>query len=205
MSERELHVVTGAFNHSGKYITARLLEEGHNVRTLTNSLNRPNPFNGEVEALPFYFDDRQKLVESFHGVKVFYNTYWVRFSNQDFSHSGAIKNTLKLFDAAKDAGVERIVHASVTNASQDCPLGYFSGKARLEKALMESGMSYAILRPAVLFSREDVFINNIAWVLRNLPVFGVFGSGKYRLQPIYVDDFAQLAVEQGVSRSDCIV
>lgn len=40
-------------------------------------------------------------------------------------------------------------------------------------------------------------INNIAWVLRRFPVFGVFGDGKYRLQPIYVDDLASLAVEQG--------
>jgi NADH dehydrogenase len=70
---------------------------------------------------------------------------------------------------------------------------------------MESGLSYAILRPAVLFGREDVLINNIAWMLRHLPVFGVFGDGHYRLQPVYVDDLAGLAVEHGKTRDNVIV
>jgi len=104
---------------------------------------------------------------------------------------------LRLFDAAKKAGVDRVVHVSITNPSEDSPLEYFRGKARLERALRESGLSYAILRPAVLFGHEDILINNIAWVLRRLPVFGVFGDGQYRLQPIHVDDLARLAVEQG--------
>jgi nucleoside-diphosphate-sugar epimerase len=84
-------------------------------------------------------------------------------------------------------------------------LEYFSGKAKLEKALIESGMSYAILRPTVLFGKEDILINNIAWVLRHLLVFGVFGDGRYKLQPIYVDDLAELAVAYGARRDNVIV
>jgi len=197
MSEKELHVVTGAFGYSGKYIARRLLDEGHRVRTLTNSVGRANPFGGEVEAVPYHFDDGSKLVEALRGVRVLYNTYWVRFNHADFKHASAVENTLKLFDAAKKAGVGRVVHVSITNPAEDSPLEYFRGKARLERALTESGLSYAILRPAVLFGREDILINNIAWVLRRLPIFGVFGDGQYRLQPIHVDDLAKLAVEQG--------
>jgi uncharacterized protein YbjT (DUF2867 family) len=193
----ELHVVTGAFGYSGKYIAARLLAEGHRVRTLTNSLQRPNPFGEKVEAHPFNFDDPDALVESLRGAKVLYNTYWVRFNYSFFKHADAVRNTLTLFDAAKRAGVERIVHVSITNPSEDSPLEYFSGKARLERGLKESGLSYAILRPTVLFGKEDILINNIAWALRHLPIFGTFGDGTYRLQPIYVDDLAALAVEQG--------
>ena len=106
-------------------------------------------------------------------------------------------NTLKVFEAARRAGVARIVHVSITNPSLDSPLEYFHGKAQLEQALAGSGISYAILRPAVLFGHEDILVNNIAWVLRHLPLFGVFGDGQYRLQPIHVDDFAQLAVKMG--------
>jgi NADH dehydrogenase len=201
----ELHVVTGAFGYSGKYITARLLAEGHRVRTLTNSLNRPNPFGEKVEAHPFNFEDPDALVESLCGAKVLYNTYWVRFNYSFFKHTDAVQNTLTLFDAAKRAGVERIVHVSITNPSEDSPLEYFSGKARLERALKESGLSYAILRPTVLFGKEDILINNIAWALRHLPIFGTFGNGSYRLQPIYVDDLAALAVEQGKRREDVTV
>ena len=205
MSSNDLHVVTGAFGYSGKYIAARLLERGIRVRTLTNSPGRTNPFEGRVQALPFHFDDSPQLVQALQGAKVLYNTYWVRFNHRLFQHSEAVANTLKLFAAAQEAGVQRIVHVSITNPSEDSPLEYFSGKARLERALRESGLSYAILRPTVLFGKEDILINNIAWALRHLPIFGVFGVGRYRLQPIYVDDLAKLAVEQGERRENVVI
>ena len=202
---QELYVVTGAFGYSGKYIAARLLAEGRRVRTLTNSLHRPNPFGEQVEAHAFNFDHPEKLAESLRGARVLYNTYWVRFNYTFFKHEDAVQSTLTLFEAAKEAGVERVVHVSITNPSEHSPLEYFSGKGRLEKALIESGLSYAILRPTVLFGKEDILINNIAWTLRRLPVFGVFGDGSYRLQPIYVDDLAALAVEQGKRRENAII
>ncbi len=205
MPKQELHVVTGAFVYSGKYIAARLLKENRRVRTLTNSLQRDNPFGEEVEARPYNFEDFTALIESLRGAAVLYNTYWVRFNTREFQHSTAVENSLKLFQAAKEAGVKRVVHVSITNPSLDSPLEYFSGKACLEKALIDTGLSYAILRPAVLFGKEDILINNIAWTLRHLPVFGIFGSGNYRLQPIFVDDFAALAVEQGRQKRNCII
>ncbi len=97
-----------------------------------------------------------------------------------------------MFEAARQAGVKRIVHISITNPDENSPLEYFSGKARMEKALIATGIPYSILRPAVLFGKEDILINNIAWTLRRLPFFGLFGDGSYRLQPIFVDDLAGL-------------
>lgn len=203
----QLHIVTGAYGYSGKYVAQRLLNEGHRVRTLTNSVNRANPFGNKIEAHPFNFENKTALIESMRGAEVFYNTYWVRFNYtmQGFQHSVAVENTLRMFEAAKEAGVRRIVHVSITNPSKESPLEYFSGKAVLEEALINSGVSYCILRPTVLFGKEDILINNIAWALRRLPVFGVFGDGNYRLQPIYVDDLAQLMVEQGKSRENKII
>jgi NADH dehydrogenase len=200
-----LHAVTGAFGYSGRYITQRLLDAGNQVITLTNSLHLQNPWGARVVAHPFNFDNPDQLAESLRGVSVLYNTYWVRFNYTTFKHSQAVENTLKLFDAAKRAGVERIVHTSITNPDEKSHLEYFSGKGRLERALIESGISYAILRPTVLFGKEDILINNIAWAMRNLPVFGTFGNGRYRLQPIYVDDFAQLMIEQGARRENAII
>ena len=200
-----LYAVTGAFGYSGKYITKRLLERGHKVITLTNSPDRANPFAGRVKPYPFNFDNHEELSWSLRGVSVLYNTYWVRFNHRLFTHADAVRNTERLFEAAKEASVERIVHVSITNPSEESPLEYFSGKARLERALADSGISHAILRPTVLFGKEDILINNIAWALRRLPIFGVFGSGEYRLQPIYVDDFAALAVEQGAKRENVTI
>jgi NADH dehydrogenase len=190
------YVVTGAFGYSGKYIARRLLDEGHTVRTLTDSPDRANPFGDRVVAVPFHFDDPQALVEALGGAEVLINTYWVRFDHRDFTHSQAVENTLELFSAAREAGVGRIVHVSITNPSEDSPLPYFRGKARLERALRESGLPHSILRPAVLFGGEDILVNNIAWALRRLPAFGVFGRGEYGIQPIHVDDLAALAVAE---------
>ena len=191
------HAVTGAYGYSGKYIARKLLERHETVITLTNSRTRKNDFANDVAAHPFNFDNPAKLIDSLREVKVLYNTYWVRFNHRRVTHADAVANTRTLFRCAAEAGVERIVHISITNPSLDSPLEYFRGKAELEKALRESGVPHSILRPTVLFGKEDILINNIAWALRHLPVIGLFGDGSYELQPIHVGDLAQCAVEAG--------
>jgi NADH dehydrogenase len=192
-----MHIaVTGAFGYSGRYIAQRLLAAGHRVTTLTNSPNRPNPFGDRVRVAAFDFDRPERLAATLRGVDALINTYWVRFDHPLFTHAEAVANTRVLFAAAAQAGVGRIVHVSITNPDPQSPLPYFRGKAELEAALRVTAVSHCILRPAVLFGREDVLINNIAWALRRLPVFGVFGDGSYRLQPIHVDDLAAAAVDK---------
>lgn len=188
--------VTGAFSYSGKYITHRLLAEGHEVITLTGHPNRPDPFGGAVKAYPLDFDEAG-MAASLKGVDTLYNTYWVRFDKGGNTQPRAVENTRKLVQAAARAGVRRIVHISIANPSAESHLPYYWGKAVNEKAVMESGMSYAILRPTVLFGKEDVLINNIAWLLRRFPFFGQIGDGQYGIQPVYVDDLAALAAEAG--------
>ncbi|MDH4184240.1 MAG: NAD-dependent epimerase/dehydratase family protein [Nitrospinota bacterium] len=202
MSQKDIHAVTGAFGYSGKYITSKLLEMGKTVITLTNSPNRPNPFGERVKAFAFNFDNPSRLAASLAGVKVLYNTYWVRFNHQDFTHAKAVENSRILFEAAARAGVERVVHISITNPDINSPLEYFRGKAQVEQALEQTGVSHAIIRLAVLFGGEDILVNNIAWTLRTFPLFGIFGDGSYRLEPIYVDDLAEIAVAQGQGRDN---
>jgi len=196
--------VTGAFSYSGKYITKRLLERGEEVVTLTNHPNRPDPFGGKVKAFPMGFDNETQLITSLQGVDVLVNTYWVRFDKGDNTQPKAVENTGKLVNAAVKAGVKRIVHISITNPSADSHLPYFWGKAANEKFVTGSGMSYTILRPTVLFGKEDILINNIAWLLRRFPAFGLPGDGSYKLSPVYVDDLAALAVEAVYSRENYI-
>ncbi len=187
--------VTGAFSYSGKYITGRLLARGEEVITLTNHPNRPDPFAGKVKAFPLNFKNEDELISTLRGTDVLVNTYWVRFDKDNNTQPRAVENTKILVSAAAKAGVKRIVHISITNPSADSHLPYFWGKAANEKAVVDSGMSYAILRPTVLFGKEDILINNIAWLLRRLPIFGLPGDGSYKLSPVYVDDLAELTVE----------
>jgi uncharacterized protein YbjT (DUF2867 family) len=194
-----MDAVTGAFSYTGKYITRRLLAQGRQVITLTGHSDRPNEFNGQVRAFPYDFAHPDRLAASLKGVDTLYNTYWVRFDHGQTTYGGAVDSTCRLFEAAQRAGVRRVVHVSITNPSFDSPLPYFHGKAVLEKALKDSRLSYAILRPTVIYSLEDILINNIAYLLRTFPVFAIPGDGKYRLQPVYVEDMADQAVEAGLS------
>jgi len=193
----EVNVVTGAFGYTGKYITRRLLARGVQVRTLTGHPGRPNPFGPQVRVYPFHFDRPTELVRSLEGATTLYNTYWVRFNYGSVTFERAVEHTRVLIRAAEEAGVRRIVHISITNASPDSPLPYFRGKGLLEQTIMNSRLSHAIIRPTVIFGAEDILINNIAWLLRRYPVFAIFGRGDYRLQPVYVDDVAELAVDVG--------
>ncbi len=199
-----MDAVTGAFSYTGKYITRRLLAAGRPVITLTGHPNRPNEFQGQVRAFPYNFIHPDQLAETLRGVDTLYNTYWVRFDHGQATYGNAVDNTRLLFEAARQAGVRRVVHVSITNPSLASPLPYFHGKAVLEQALQESGLTYAILRPTVIYSLEDILINNIAYLLRVFPIFAIPGDGKYQLQPVYVEDMADLAVEAGCSAQNIV-
>lgn len=197
--------VTGAFSYSGKYITKQLLARGEQVITLTGHPNRPDPFEGKVKAYPLDFDEAG-MSRSLQGTDVLVNTYWVRFDRGENTQPRAVENTRKLIRAANAAGVKRVVHISIANPSADSPLPYYSGKAANEQAVIESGMSYAILRPTVLVGGgEDILINNIAFLLRHFPVFFIPGDGSYGIQPVHVDDLADLAVQAVYSRENYLM
>ena len=153
-------VVTGAFGFSGRRIAEKLLVRGGMVRTLTNHRRAESPLFGRVQVCPLDFTDTHQLTESMRGASVLYNTYWIRFSYGGLTHEGAVENTKTLIRAAEAAGVKRIVHVSITNPSIDSSLPYFRGKAEVEQAIQSSSLSYAILRPAVLFGEGDIAIRD---------------------------------------------
>ena len=151
------------------------------------------------------FDDRAELSRSLEGATTLFNTYWVRFAagpNRSRTSGG---HSRTLFQAAREAGVQRLVHVSITHPSEASPYPYFRGKAYVERAVTESGLSYAILRPAILFGGDGVLLNNIAWLLRRLPVFAVGGRGDYRIRGIHIDDLARLCVVHGRTSDDCVI
>ena len=194
-------VVTGAFSYTGGYIARRLLQLGTRVKTLTRHPDLKNAFNGAVDAAPLDFADKATLTQSMQGADVFFNTYWIRFERGKRTFDQAVANSKILFEAAIDAGVSKIVHVSVSNPTADSPLPYFSGKWRVEEALKGYGIPYAIIRPTLVFGKDDLLLNNIAWALRRFPIFPVYGNGTYRVQPIFAEDLADHIVE-AASTSD---
>jgi uncharacterized protein YbjT (DUF2867 family) len=199
-------LVTGAFSYSGAQIAERLLASGHDVRTLTFHPDRPHPLRASVDALEYRFDDPAALARSLMGVSTLYNTFWVRFDHGKASFANAIESSRMLFFAAKRAGVQRIVHLSITNPSLDSPLPYFRGKALVEYALAQSGVPYSIVRPTWIFGGErDVLVNNIAWILRRMPAFALPGDGAYPVQPVHVQDLARICIEASNATEDVVI
>jgi uncharacterized protein YbjT (DUF2867 family) len=186
-------VVTGGFSYTGRFIARTLLDKGRRVRTLTNHPQRPGAQEIDVDVAPLKFTDRAALVESLRGADTFYNTYWVRFRHGGIGFGDAIANTRILMSAAAEAGVRKVVHISVSNPSLDSHLDYYAGKARTEEIVRESGLPWAILRPTLIFGPGDILINNIAWLLRNMPFFVIPESGRYRVQPVAGEDVAEIA------------
>ena len=201
--DQGFHVVTGAFSYSGAAIARELERSGWRVRTLTGHPERARPDSG-IDVRPLQFEDPAALTTSLEGATTLYNTYWVRFPHGDQDHDRAVANSRTLFQAAQRAGVERIVHISITHPSISSPYGYFRGKAQVERDLAEVAVPYAVLRPATLFGGDGVLLNNIAWLLRHVPVFGVGGKGDYRVRPVHIDDLAALAVAAGAERADTV-
>ena len=199
-----LDVVTGAFSYSGAAIARELQAAGRRVRTLTGHPDRA-PADSDIEVRPLNFDDPAGLSRDLQGARTLYNTYWVRFARRQLDHDIAVRNSRTLFQAAAAAGIQRIVHVSITHPSLDSPYPYFRGKAQVEQILADTGVAHAIARPAILFGGDGVLINNIAWLLRHLPVFAIGGNGNYRVRGIHVDDLARLCIELGARDDNLIV
>ncbi|MBV9716338.1 MAG: NAD(P)H-binding protein [Solirubrobacterales bacterium] len=191
----ETDLVTGAFSYSGSRIAELLIESGREVRTLTHHPDREHPLRARVQASPYRFDDPLALIRSLEGITTLYNTYWVRFERGRTTFAAAVANSRALFEAARRAGVARIVHVSIANPSIDSPLPYYRGKALAEDALAAAHIAYSIVRPTWIFGGgRDILANNIAWILRHMPIFVVPGDGQYLVQPVHVDDLANICL-----------
>jgi Predicted nucleoside-diphosphate-sugar epimerases len=190
-----MKIVTGAFGYIGNYITQYLLNQGEEVTTVTTHVDKPNPFGNIVKPHKYDFDNPEMLINHLKGADTLFNTYWIRFPFDGHTFESAVRDTEILFSAAKSAGIKKIVQISVTNASIDSPLPYYRGKAEQERLLENVGIDYSIVRPTLVFGKEDILVNNIGWLIRHFPLFPIFGDGKYRVQPVNVKDLARIAVE----------
>ena len=198
----DLDVVTGAFGFTGSRIAERLLGAGREVRTISRRAPGGHTLAQQVAVQPYGFSQPDELRDQLRGVEVLYITYWMRFPRGGVTFEPIVENVRRLVAAAVAADVRRLVYISVSNATHDASTAYFRAKAEAEEAVRAAGRSYAIIRPTLLYGEGDILINNMAWALRRLPVVGIPGDGRYRVQPVYVDDVADLAVDLGRRADD---
>lgn len=174
------------------------------MRALTRRPQAESPFGNRVEAFPLDFADQHGLAAALGGVDTLVNTYWIRFPDRLTTFETAVMRSEALFEAARLAGVRRIVQLSVTQAAPDSPYAYFRGKAAVEAALAQSGTPHAVVRPTLVFGDGEVLVNNIAWLLRRLPLFVLPGRG-YRVQPVAAEDVAELCLEAARGQSGVVL
>jgi nucleoside-diphosphate-sugar epimerase len=202
----ETCVVTGGLSYIGKHITQRLISERKRVIVLTGHPNRPNPFQEQIRVVPFNFNNQTKLIDNLRSATTLFNTYWVRFDYGQVTFENAIQNTRRLIEAAKQAGIRKVVHLSVSNPSEDSPFPYFRGKAVLEQMVRNCGLPFVIIRPTLVYGgQEEILINNIAWLLQHFPIFAIPHPGESRLQPIFVKDLANFVVTKSQIPDNTIV
>ena len=196
--------VTGAFGFTGRAIAEALLERGDRVLTLTNHPRPADPLAARLTVAPLAFGDPARLVAALAGTDVLINTYWLRFPRGDRTFERAIVETGVLLRAAREAGVRRVVHISVVGADPGAPTPYVRAKAVNEAAVRSAGIEWAIVRPTLTFGPSDVLVNNMAWALRRLPVYGIPGLGRYPIQPVHVDDVARICIELADGPSEVV-
>jgi uncharacterized protein YbjT (DUF2867 family) len=201
----DFDLVTGAFGYTGSFIADGLLARGRRVRTLSRRPAGDHPLAARVETFDLRFEDEAQLITALTGVATLYNTYWRRFPRPGIGFDDMVDQSKVLIGAASKAGVGRIVHFSVSNAADDAPTDYFRAKAQVEGVVRASGLSYAIVRPTLLFGPGDILLNNLAWTLRRVPVFGLLGAGDYPVQPVLVSDVADLAIRLAGDSDDVTV
>jgi NADH dehydrogenase len=197
--------VTGATSYTGRFIAQRLVKGSRRVIDLTRDERHPHPLGDLVSSAALDFDRPDRLARTLQGTDTLYNTFWIRFERGPITYRWAVERSRILFGAARAAGVRRVVQISVVNAARDAPTAYFRAKAAVEESLASLGVPFAILRPTVTFGPRDILLNNLAWTLRRLPLFGIPGDGRYPIQPVHIDDVADLALQLGSAAGDEMV
>ncbi len=188
--------VTGAFGFVGSYLVKKLLEQNHTVTVLAHSKrdtsfwNKPvNIVNGNVENINSLQLFCQNLDVIYHLVGIIAET-----KTKTFSKTVAV-GTQNIVSAAKKQNIKKIIYLSALGTAVDAKSKYHQTKYLAEQAVLESEIPYIIFRPSVLYGMGDGFISMLEKMIRYSPFLPVIGSGKYKMQPLYIDDLVSMMTD----------
>ncbi len=189
-------LVTGATGFLGSHLVRELIAGGYKVRALVRDVRRGERLKSQgVELVKGDMTDPESLKEATKGVEIVINLVGIISGGEKVYKAVHTEGTWKLIQAAKENGAKRFIYISANGASRDGATAYFRTKWEAEEEVRKSGLEYTIFRPSVLFGPNDAFVNQLAFGMKILPVFPVFGSGEYKLQPLFVTDLAQCMVK----------
>lgn len=192
--------VTGGTGFVGRQVLSELLAQGHSVRALVRNPLIDLPAG--VETVSGDTTRYEALVGAAHSCDAIINLVGIirEFPGKKITFKRLhVETTANLIRVAQESGIPRFIQMSANGARENAVTGYHQTKWEAELRLRDSDLDWTIFRPSLIFGRDDLFVNMLAGLIKKLPAVPVMGDGKYRLQPVSVEDIARsfvLALER---------
>ena len=189
--------VLGAGGFIGSSLVFYLMQLGYKLHILVNS-TRPDitSIRGQVEMFNGSIEDEQSLRTCFEGCDAVYHLVGIIAETRQKTFEGTVaEGTRKVVAAAKVSGVKKIYYLSALGATKNSPSKYFRAKWAAERAIIDSGLDYTIFRPSIVYGQGDSFLNKLAKMIRLSPLIPVIGDGKYKLQPVFVEELCAIMAD----------
>lgn len=187
-------LVTGGSGFIGRRLVARLADSGTALRVLARGQRQAELPEG-IDIATGDVASGDGLAEEMSGVeKVAHLVAIIRESGGQTFEGVIHRGTEKVVEAAKLAGVKKVVYVSAIGAREERQYPYLHAKWAAERVVFFSGLNHTILRPSIVFGEGDEFINALAGLVRWNPIVPVAGDGKAKFQPIWVEDLVTCIV-----------
>ena len=199
--------IAGGTGFVGAHLVEALREKGHELRLLVH--RRSPGSTAGIDQIEGDVTNLESFQQAASGCDAVINLVGII---REFPARGItferlhVRATANMLAATRTAGIRRYLQMSALGTRPDAVSRYHQTKFRAEELVRSSGLDASILRPSLIYGPGDSFINMLAGQLRLIPVMPVIGSGRYRLQPIHVDDVARcfaLALEMPETIGHC--
>ncbi|HSA78438.1 MAG TPA: complex I NDUFA9 subunit family protein [Nitrospirota bacterium] len=190
-------LVTGGSGFVGGHLIRRLRQEGLPVRALARHPDRVQPLKDlGVEVVPGDISNKVSLEKAAEGIERVIHLVGIIQETPGVTFRGVhVEGTRNVIEAARKAGVRHFFHQSALGTRPGAKSEYHRTKWEAEELVRQSGIPHTILRPSLIYGPGDKFTIRLSEMLRRAPVMPVIGSGKYRVQPIYIDDVVSCMVK----------
>lgn len=194
-------LITGATGYIGRHLVSRLVAQGERPRCLVRNIKRAASIlpAGTLEFVQGDTTSPASLETAVQGVDTIVHAAFITADQKQSAgnhyQETNVQGTANLVEAAKKAGVKRIIVISGLGTKPDKPGSYMQGRYLAEKMVKESGLDWTIIQPSVLFGKDAPFIKGLTDLIRTAPVVPLIGGGKVMFQPIYVEDVVTVIIK----------
>lgn len=197
--------VLGAGGFIGTYLALNLIQMGYRLSLLSH---RKDPDfispRGQIETHQGSIEDEKSLVNCFRACEMVYHLVGIIAETKTKTFQKTVADgTAKVVSAAKKTGVNKLFYLSALGAAENAETRYHQSKWQAEQHVTNSGLDYVIFRPSIVYGVEDKFINMIARMIRRSPLVPIIGDGKYKLQPVYVEELCAVMAMASKKESAC--